>query len=175
MYLPILALLTLLVPYTLSDGCHTQPDVIGCPTMIALDEMNRAISEFCHSNFPADDPSIALPIPVLTSWPGLRISPANYEDAWGNSVSFWANFRVNRTKDGSAYGLTRELCVSLLSQARTGNGTTLHGGMKDCTNSTGNGLTYGGWGNTDFGTVFAEPICPDGSHCMPDGIRPRGC
>ena len=175
MYLPFLALLNLLIPYALSNGCHTQPDVIGCPTMITLDEINHAITEFCNKEFPGDDPSVALSIPLRTSWPGSTISPANYEDAYGNSVSLWANFRVDRTKDGAAYGLTHDLCVSLLTQASTGNGTTLHGGMKDCTNVTGNGLTYGGWGNTDFGTVFAEPICPSGNHCMPDGIRPRGC
>ena len=32
-YLPVLALLCLLISYTLADGRHTQPDVIGCPNM----------------------------------------------------------------------------------------------------------------------------------------------
>ena len=173
MYLPILALLYLLIHYTLANGCHTQPDVIGCPTMMTTYVMTSAITDFCALNCGQHLPPKT--INVSTSWPGLEYSPTDYKDPWGNPVSLWANFRIDRTSNGEPYILNYSLCISLLEQASTGNGTTLYRGMKNCTNTTGNGLTYGGWGNTDFGTVFAEPICPAGVHCLPDGERPRGC
>lgn len=174
-YLPVLALLYLLISYTLADGRHTQPDVIGCPTMMTLDVMNRAVTDFCALNFQTSDASPTKAIAVGPSWPGLDYSAQIYQDNWGNFVSLWANFRVDRTSNREPYLLNSELCISLLERAGIGNGTELHGDMKDCANTTGNGLTYGGWGNTDFGTVFAEPICPSGVHCLPDRQRPRGC
>lgn len=175
MYFPILALLYLFIPHALTDGCHKQPDTIGCPTMMSTDVIDRAIGDFCAIKFLATVPPSTQAINVSTSWPGLDYSPEIYKDSWGNFVSLWANFRVDRTSNGEPYILDYDLCISLLEQASIGNHTELHGGMKDCTNSTGNGLTYGGWRNADFGTVFAEPICPPGSHCMPNGLRPRGC
>ena len=176
MYLPILALLHLLVSYALANGCHTGLDTIGCPTMMAIGTIDQAIADFCALNFQTTDSSPTKTIKLGTSWPGTTYySPQIYKDAWGNYVSFWANFRVDRTSNNAPYTLDYNLCISLLDQAATGNGTTLHGGMKDCTNTTRNGLTYGGWGNTDFGTVFAEPICPSGVPCLPDGQNVRGC
>lgn len=178
MYLSILALLHLLISYALANGCHTDLDTIGCPTMMAIGTIDQAIADFCALNFETTDssPAPTKTINVGTSWPGVTYySPAIYKDPWGNLVSFWANFRVDRTSNKAPYTLDYNLCISLLDQAATGNGTELHSGMKDCTNTTGNGLTYGGWGNTDFGTVFAEPICPSGISCLPEGYKVKGC
>lgn len=133
---------------------------------MTLDVMNRAVTDSCALNFQTSDASPTKAIAVGPSWPGLDYSAQIYQDNWGNFVSLWANFRVDRTSNREPYLLNANLCISLLERAEIGNGTELHGGMKDCTNTTGNGLTYGGWGNTDFGTVFAEPICPSGLHCL---------
>lgn len=177
MYLPILALLHLLISYVLANGCHVGLDKIGCPTMMSIGTIDRAISDFCTLNFQTGTPTKQ--INVGTSWPGLPVSNTQtYEDEFGNMVDFWPNFRVDRTKQSAPYTLDYNLCISLLTQAATGNGTTLYNKWKDCSNTTsGNGATFGGWGNTDFGTVFAEPICPSGISCLPldTDLAVRGC
>ncbi len=83
-----------------------------------------------------------------------------------------ANFRVDRTSNGDPYVLDHALCVSLLGQASVGNGTD--GGFgPDCEYTSGS--SFGGWGNTDFGTVFAEAICPPKVNCLPYNYRPLAC
>lgn len=199
MYLPILGLLSLLIPYTSANGCHQGKDSIGCPTVLSNDVFTDAIAQFCNNHFIIpNQPPLTLPINVGTSWPGLFYSLPIYEDNWGTQVEFWgtihsiplkrrtvvvkhanrplshstANFRVDRTSNGDPYTLTYPLCISLLDQAYTGNGTNGNYGS-DCRYTEG--TSFGGWGNTDFGTVFAEAICPPGVHCEPWDIRPIGC
>lgn len=179
MYLPILTLLHLLISYALANGCHTGHDIIGCPTMMPIGTIHQAISDFCTLNFQVAGSSPTRQIRVGTSWPGRTyFSQAIYEDSFGNLVEFWTNFRVDRTGQSAPYTLDYNLCISLLNQAATGNGTTAYNKWKDCSNSTtANGNTFGGWGNTDFGTVFAEAICPDGISCLPldTGLAQTGC
>lgn len=207
MYLPILALLYLLIPSTYANGCHQGSDNIGCPTVLSTDVFTTAIADFCNNHFtlPSQPPSTQS-INVGNSWPGLVYSLPTYEDHWGIEVEFWgmiqstdftqkktvarhnlsviphanssivatstANFRVDRTSNGDPYVLTYPLCISLLTQAYTGNGS--EGGWGADCQYTG-GTSFGGWGNTDFGTVFAEAICPPGISCEPYDIRPLGC
>ena len=194
MYLPILALLSLFVPYTFANGCHQGKDNIGCPTVLSNDVFTDAIAQFCNNHFILpNQPPLTLPINVGTSWPGLVYSLPIYEDNWGTQVEFWgkyhrmnltgvvnilmcpssANFRVDRTSNGDPYTLTYPLCISLLGQAYTGNNTDDGNYGSDCRYTEG--TSFGGWGNTDFGTVFAEAICPPGVHCVPWDIRPLGC
>ena len=97
------------------------------------------------------------------------------EKSYANSCSSSraANFKVDRTSTGDPYVLDYPSCISLLGQASTANGTD-HGPYgKGC--SYGDGWSFGGWGNTDFGTVFAEAICPSGISCLPWNQRPLGC
>ncbi len=203
MYLPILALFYLLLPCTSANGCHQSNDNIGCPTVLNTDVFTTAISDFCTNHFqvPSGAPQ-TVSINVGTSWPGLVYSLPIYEDHWGTQVEFWgtnhpsiaetnpspppqpyanrmyvrctstANFRVDRTSNGDPYVLDYALCVSLLGQASVGNGTDGSFGP-DCeyTQDT----SFGGWGNTDFGTVFAEAICPPKVNCLPFKYRPLAC
>ena len=83
-----------------------------------------------------------------------------------------ANFRVDRTSTGDPYVLGYANCISLLGQAMTGNGSD---GLFGPNCEFGRGESFGGWGNTDFGTVFAEAICPINVHCLPWQNRPLGC
>ncbi|KAF6229813.1 hypothetical protein HO173_011243 [Letharia columbiana] len=173
MYFPILALIYLLIPCTFANGCHQGKDNIGCPTAIGTDVFTTAIADFCNNHFlvPNSLPT-TVSINVGNSWPGLIYSLTIYEDEFGTDVSLWANFRVDRTSNGDPYVLDYALCISLLGQASIGNHTESNYG-DDCAYSQGS--SFGGWGNTDFGTVFAEPICPPGKGCLPWNIRPLGC
>ena len=89
MYLPILALLYLLMPCILANGCHQAKDRIGCPTAMSTDVFTTAIADFCNIHFivPNAEPK-TVSINVGTSWtPGYSLP--TYEDHWGNMVSFW--------------------------------------------------------------------------------------
>ncbi|KAF6220693.1 hypothetical protein HO133_003126 [Letharia lupina] len=107
---------------------------------MTLDVMNRAVTDSCALNFQTSDASPTKAIAVGPSWPGLDYSAQIYQDNWGNFVSLWANFRVDRASNREPYLLYYQPCISLLERAEIGNGTESHGGMKDCTNTTGNGL-----------------------------------
>ena len=145
MYLSILAFFLSLISYALANGCHTDLDAIGCPNMMAICNGPRH-RRFLRHQFPDDGSSYhkSHQCDYELAGPDL-LQPADLRGPLGNFVSLWANFRINTTSNGAPYTLDYNLCISLLEQASTGNGTTLHGGMQECTNTIGNGLAYGGF------------------------------
>lgn len=90
MYLPILALLYVLMPCTYAkSGCHNRHDKNGCPAVIGNDVFDTAIEDFCRAHMVMPR-SVAenVSINVGATWPRPFPTLPIYDDKYGNKVSF---------------------------------------------------------------------------------------